>query len=354
MSIAVEEKIFHYKQPFDLESGEYLPSVKVKYTTYGTLSPQKDNVIWICHALTADANPADWWEGLVGEGKLYDPNKYFIICANMIGSCYGSSGPLDINPTTMRLYQHDFPQVTVRDMVKGLDLLREELKIDSIHTLIGGSMGGMQALEWSCEKPDLFQNMIVLATNASHSAWGIAFNETQRMTIKADPTWKRSDENAGRNGLKAARALALISYRNYDAYCNTQSETDIEKLDRYKASSYQEYQGDKLVSRFNVVSYMLLSKAMDSHQVGRGRGSVEEALAKVTANTLSIGVSSDILFPPVEQKRIADLISDAEYQEIDSFYGHDGFLVESKAITEIILAFYKSKNVNFMSHAENY
>lgn len=344
MNNQVEENLFHYNQPFELETGEVLPRIKLSYTTLGKINQNQDNIIWICHALTADANPADWWEGLIGKGKLYDPDHYFIICANMMGSCYGSSGPLDTNPITMRLYQHDFPQVTVRDMSKALDLLRQELNIQKIHTLIGGSMGGMQALEWACLEPNLFENLIVLATNAQHSPWGIAYNETQRMAIMADPTWKSDHPEAGRKGLKAARALALLSYRNYDAYCNTQAETDIDKLDHYKASSYQQYQGDKLVKRFNLASYMLLSKAMDSHHLGRGRESVENALASIKAKTLSIAVSSDVLFPPIEQKRIADGVKGGKYVEIDSFYGHDGFLVETKAIDEIIKKFYQSTN----------
>jgi len=345
MSCTVEEKLYHFDQPFELEGGGVLPRIKLQYTTFGKLNTAKDNVIWICHALTADANPNDWWEGLVGEGKLYDPKHHFIICANMLGSCYGSSGPLDTNPSTMRLYQHDFPEVSVRDMSKALDLLRVHLEITHIHTLIGGSMGGMQALEWACEHPSIFDNLIVLATNAQQSPWGIAFNETQRMAISADPTWKKNIPEAGRKGLKAARALALLSYRNYDAYCNTQSETDIEKLDHYRASSYQQYQGEKLVKRFNVASYILLSKAMDSHHLGRARGGLAKALQKITANTLSIGVSSDMLFPPVEQRKIAEGIPNAVYEEIDSFYGHDGFLVETKAINEIILRFYQDKKV---------
>jgi len=345
MNSIVEEKLFHFDRPFELEGGSVLPRIKLQYTTFGKMNAQKDNIIWICHALTADANPSDWWEGLVGEGKLYDPKQHFIICANMLGSCYGSSGPLDTNPASMRLYQHDFPEVSVRDMAKGLHLLSEHLGIQQIHTLVGGSMGGMNALEWACEHPSLFENLIVLATNAQQSPWGIAFNETQRMAIAADPSWKKNTPEAGRKGLKAARALALLSYRNYDAYCNTQSETDIEKLDHYRASSYQQYQGEKLVKRFNVASYILLSKAMDSHHLGRGRGGLENALQKITANTLSIGVSSDMLFPTVEQKRIAEGVRNAVYEEIDSFYGHDGFFVETKAINEIILRFYQDKKV---------
>ena len=236
-------------------------------------------------------------------------------------------------------------------MMNALELLRKSLQIETIHTLIGGSMGGMLALEWSCTHPEISKNLILLATTAQQSPWAIAFNETQRMAIAADPTWKKNSPEAGRNGLKAARALALLSYRNYEAYCKTQSETDIEKLDHYKASSYQQYQGEKLVNRFNVASYILLSKAMDSHHLGRSRESVEEALKRIKANTLSIGISSDMLFPPKEQERIAKGINNGVYKEIDSFYGHDGFLVETKAIYEIIIRFYTNNKIDI--HARN-
>ena len=343
----MDTHVFKYDDSFELESGVTLPRFQLEYATMGVLNEKRDNVIWVCHALTANAYANDWWDGLIGKGMMYDPDHHFIICANMLGSCYGSSGPIDTNPETKRMYGIDFPTYTVRDVVGTLDLLRKHLEFDKIHTLIGGSMGGMQAIEWAITHPDVADNLILLATNAKHSPWGIAFNESQRMAIEADPTWREYRKDAGQNGLRAARSMALISYRNYEAYWNTQSETDIEKLDRYKAQSYQQYQGDKLVRRFNCHSYYLLSKAMDSHHVGRGRGGIEKALIKVTSNTLVIGVSSDLLFPTSEQRTLAENIPGATYQEIDSFYGHDGFLIETKAITQHIKEFYESKNVKF-------
>lgn len=346
--LRVESSLFKYDKEFELESGETLPRIQIQYNTYGALNEAKDNVIWVCHALTASSEVHSWWEGMLGEGKLLDPTKYFIICANMLGSCYGSTCPLDTNPNTQDYYLLDFPQYTVRDVVNTLELLRQDLGITKIHTLYGGSMGGMQAMEWAILKPELFENMVLMATNAKHSPWGIAFNETQRIAIQVDPTWKEHYPEAGKEGLKAARAIALLSYRNYDAYWNTQNETDIEKTDHYKASSYQQYQGDKLISRFNCQSYWFLSKAMDSHHVGRGRGSLANALTMIKANTLVIGISSDVLFPPSEQKFLAENIKDAVYAEIDSFYGHDGFLIETKLLTEIISDFYESKNVKLL------
>jgi homoserine O-acetyltransferase len=338
----VENKNFKYNDTITLESGELLHGFQLNYSTLGKLNADKSNVIWVCHALTANSDVVSWWDGMIGDGALFDPSKHFIICANILASCYGSTGPLDINPQTHKQYFLDFPQITIRDMVQALNILREDLGITKIQTLIGGSLGGQQAMEWAIIHPNLIENLVLLATNAQHSPWGIAFNESQRLAIMADPTWKDEHAEAGRAGLKAARAAALLSYRNYEAYWRTQSDTDIEKTDHYKAQSYQQYQGDKLVSRFNVHSYWYLTKAMDSHHVGRSRGGVENALAQIKAKTLVIGIISDILFPVEEQKRLAELIPNGVYVEIDSFYGHDGFLIETKEIVSIINDFYHS------------
>lgn len=340
----MEQHLFKYTQAFELESGEILPRFQLLYCTWGKLNEQKDNVIWICHALTGNAEADEWWEGMVGEGKMFDPTKHFIICANMLGSCYGSTGPLDINPKTQSHYLLDFPSYTVRDAARSFEELRKHLELDKIHTLIGGSMGGMVAVEWAIiNHSGIFDHLVLLATNAKHSPWGIAYNESQRMAIMADKTWKDHSPNAGKEGLKAARAMALLSYRNYEAYWKTQSETDIEKTDHYKASSYQKYQGEKIITRFNCQSYWFLSKAMDSHHVGRGRGGIEKALEVVQTKALVIGITSDMLFPISEQKYLAEHLPNAIYEEIDSFYGHDGFLIEYNMITEIMDHFYTNE-----------
>lgn len=339
----MDSKLFISDEELELESGLKLPGFQLHYSTLGNFDPQKNNVVWICHALTANSNAAEWWDGLVGNNKLFNPNDHFIICANVIGSCYGSSGPTEINPITKKKYFLDFPQVTIRDMVAAFEKLRQHLKIERIHTCVGGSLGGQQAMEWAVLRPGLFDHLILMATNAQHSPWGIAFNETQRMAVMADPTWQQESLTAGQEGLKAARAIGMLSYRNYEAYWNTQLDTDIEKLDHYKASSYQIHQGEKLVKRFNVHSYLLLTKAMDSHHVGRGRGGVLNGLRAIKARTLVVGISSDYLFPVREQKFLADNIENAIYTEIDSFYGHDGFLVEFKAIDERIRDFYNNQ-----------
>jgi homoserine O-acetyltransferase len=331
---------YTYDQEFELELGGKLPEFELYYTTYGKLNADRSNVIWVCHAFTGNSNYQDWWPGLFGPGLLYDPEEYFIICANMPGSCYGSTGPLSINPVTGIPFYHSFPELTNRDILRSFGLLRKHLEISKIHTVTGCSLGGQQALEWAVSEPELFENLIAIGANANHSPWGIAFNETQRMAIRQDLTWELSTDTAGLSGMKIARAMALISYRNYNTYKATQSEDDMDKTDGYKACSYQIYQGEKLAKRFNAFSYWYLSKAMDSHNIGRGRGTVEEALKRVTAKSLFIGLVSDILFPIPEQKYLASKVDKGKFVSIDSLYGHDGFLLEPEKLTQVIRAFY--------------
>ncbi len=334
---------FKYNHPFTLESGQTLPGYHLAYTTHGVLNKRKDNTVWIFHALTANSDPAEWWPGLVGEGKLFDPSLYFIVCVNMPGSCYGSLGPLDTDPVKQEKYYHEFPFFTPRDMIRAYHPLREMLGITKIHIGIGGSMGGQQLLEWAIEEPELFSHIFPIATNAQHSPWGIAFNASQRLCIDVDATWQQKKDEAGIEGMKAARSLALLSYRSYDTYQSSQSEQDINKLSGFKSESYQRYQGQKLALRFNAFSYYILSKSMDSHNVGRNRNGVREALGKIKARTLSIGIETDVLFPPSEQALIADCIPGAAFSTIQSPYGHDGFLLEYEQISNLITEFVQQK-----------
>jgi homoserine O-acetyltransferase len=328
--------IFNSDKSLRLESGSLIPNYHIAYTTYGQLNQAKDNVVWIFHALTANSHAAEWWPGLVGEGKLFTPGKYFIICVNMPGSCYGSTGPLDTDPATGEPYFHHFPFFTPRDMARAYQPLRKYLGIQRIHIGIGGSMGGQQLLEWAVEEPGLFEYIFPIATNARHSAWGIAFNSSQRMCIEADSTWKEKNAAAGMEGMKAARSIALISYRHYETYHASQSEPLVEKIENYKSESYQKYQGEKLGRRFNAFSYYFLSKSMDAHNLGRGRESIEGALGRIQAKTTVIGITSDILFPLSEQQFIAENISGGTFIPINSLYGHDGFLLEYEQIGKII------------------
>ncbi len=342
----VQEHTFKYSEFFPLESGESLPGFQLFYTTFGTLNARRDNVIWVCHALTGNANVLDWWPGLFGEGKLYNPADYFVICVNMLGSCYGSTGPLSVNPQTNVPFFHSFPTITNRDVVRAFDLLRQALAIDQIHTLIGGSMGGQQALEWSIMQPEAVQHLIQIASNAQHSPWGIAFNESQRMAIQNDASWLEDQPDAGLEGMRTARAIALLSYRHYRTYQKTQQDTSSEQLSNYRASSYQRYQGEKLARRFNAFSYWTLSCAMDSHHVGRGRDSVINALQQVKAKTLQVGIETDVLFPPSEQQFLAHHIPSSQLVIIDSGYGHDGFLLEFAQLSQHITNFYREKSAS--------
>jgi homoserine O-acetyltransferase/O-succinyltransferase len=332
----LETKYFVSNQPFTLEIGQTLDQLTIAYTTEGKLNKQQNNVLWVCHALTGSAHATDWWSGLIGPGKLFDPEHYYIVCANVLGSHYGSTSALSANPNTGQQYLHSFPTITVRDIVNGFDMLRKHLNISTIHTCIGGSLGGQQALEMAIMWAGSIQNLILIATNAQFSPWGIAFNETQRMAIMADPTWAEQHERAGSNGLKIARAIALLSYRNYQTYAITQQRSN-EPLDKnFRAATYQHYQGQKLVNRFNAFSYFALTQIMDSHDVGRGRAAVADVLAQITARTLVLGIESDVLFPISEQKFLAQHIPNAQLEIIDSLYGHDGFLIENQLLTKVI------------------
>lgn len=335
---------FHYKERFSLENGAVLPEFTLSYHTYGQLNEKKDNVIWICHALTGSSDVESWWPGLVGEGLTFDTKNYFIVCANIIGSCYGSTGPLSVNPEKGQPYYHDFPFITIRDMVGTYQLLAQHLGIQKIHLLVGGSMGGYQALEWAIIQPGFIEQLFLQVTSARESSWRIAIHTAQRMAIEADCTFGESHDKAGEKGLKAARAIGMLTYRNPHIYEDKQRDEDVNKLDDFKASSYIEYQGNKLAKRFNAFSYWVLSKAMDTHNLARGRNkSIEEMLQSISQRTLLIGIETDILCPLHEQEYLADHIPDAELVVIHSEYGHDGFLTEKKHIETHLKRWLKEK-----------
>lgn len=335
--------IYQHQEPFLFENGRELVDLQISYEVFGELNADRSNVVWVCHALTANANVLDWWPGLFGKDDLFNPKDYYIVCANVIGSAYGSSNPLSINPATGQPYYLSFPEFTVKDLVNAHQLLAGHLGICQIEILIGGSLGGQQALEWAASNTIAINQLIVVGTNAVHSPWGIAFNESQRLAITADRTFYANHPDGGIKGLKVARSIALLSYRNYSTYDHTQRDTDDNKVSDYKAASYQNYQGEKLVKRYNAYSYFYLTKAMDSHNLARGRKSLTAALAAIHCPTLVLGVNTDMLFPTEEQKFIAQHIPNANYQEIESTYGHDGFLIETKKLTAIIHHFLENK-----------
>lgn len=340
---------FHVTQPVELESGEQLPGFQLRYTTLGRLNEDRSNVVWICHALTGNSDFTSWWGQLVQPGGPFDPEKYFIICANALGGCYGSTGPLSVNPLTQEPYFHDFPVLTNRDVVRAFALLRKHLNLPRIDTIIGGSLGGQHVLEWAIQEPDVFDKIVAIATNAWHSPWGIAFNEAQRMAIEADKTWTTRDERAGLKGLQAARAIGILSYRNYIAFGKTQSEKQINVTQDFRAATYQRYQGEKLARRFNAFTYYRFTQLMDSHHVGRNRESAEAALASIQARALIIGVEGDVLFPVEEQQYLAAHIPGAHLHILHSHYGHDGFLIEFDQLQSVLHTFLVQKKSNVIA-----
>lgn len=337
--VDMTQEVFSYDEELRLESGESLSGFQISYTTQGHLTPKKDNVIWVLHALTGDANVQQWWGGLVGDDKFFDPTKHFIVCANLLGSCYGSTQPLSENPKTGKPYYYEFPNLTTRDLAKSLDLLREHLGIEKIDTVIGGSLGGQVALEWAYLLQNRLKHAIILASNAKASPWIIGFNEAQRMAIESDCTWGKNHADAGKKGLETARAIGMLTYRHPETFLQNQTDTG-ENLDNYKISSYLRYQGLKLSNRFNALSYWILSKAMDSHNIGRGRGGTEKALSQIQSNVLAIGVDTDVLFTRTESQWISKHVPHGTYREISSIYGHDAFLIEFGQLNYILRSFY--------------
>ena len=337
-------KTYYHNSPVTLESGEIVPDVTIAYDTFGTLSEAEDNVIWVCHALTANSDVKDWWPNTVEEGRFLDPNKYFIVCANFLGSHYGTTSPLSINPTTGEKWYYDFPRITVRDMVTCHRLLAKHLGIDRVKLLIGSSIGGFQCMEWAVTEPDFMENLALIATTTNTEPWAAAFNESQRMAIRADGTWGQLRDDAGLDGMAVARSIALISYRGAPAYNATQQDRDnpTDAAFERRDHTYQQLQGEKLRRRFNAFSYYRMTEAVDSHNFGRGRGSVANALRQIKARTLVVAISSDILFPVEAHIPMRQYISDVEYHLIESSFGHDGFLVEHEKLNNII--------TNFMNH----
>ncbi len=328
-----------------LESGKTIDNLTIAYDTYGTMSERGDNVVWVMHALTADSDVADWWPHTVEKDRFLDPDKWFVVCANVLGSCYGTSGPQSIDPATDKPYYDTFPDVTVRDMVTCHQILAWHLGIKKISTIIGSSLGGFQAIEWLVTDPDIADRAVLIATDYQCRPWLAAINKTMYMAIEADNSYGESRKDAGAKGLAAARAIGLLSYRGQAAYDITQSDTDREE-DPFtrRVHSYQAYQGKKLCDRYDAYSYVRMCRSADSHDVGRGRGGHAEALGRIKADCLVVAISSDILFPPSYHRELASMLPRAEYHEISSEFAHDGFLIEHEKLNSLISDFYSRRS----------
>lgn len=333
------KKEYIHNEIFEFEAGGKLSGLKVAYhcSERPWEAGDERKVIWICHALTANSDPTDWWPELVGPGKLFDTEKYFVVCANMIGSPYGSSGPATENPLTGKPYYFDFPLITVRDIVKANILVRKHLGIEKIDLMVGGSIGGFQSVEWCIMETEVIEKTILIACGVRVTPWLTAWEQSQKMALEADPTFRACESlKGGEAGLRCARSIALISYRSYEGYNATQQEADEDCLFADRAGSYQRYQGKKLSDRFDAYSYYCLTNSVNSNNVGRGRGGVEAALATIKSDVTVIGIDSDRLFPVEEQILIHKAIPGSKYHEITSKFGHDGFLLENDQLTRII------------------
>lgn len=332
----VSPQYYYHSDRFETEHGGVLPSLKIAYNTYGKLAPDRGNVIWVCHALTANSDVADWWPNTVEKDKFLDPDRYFIVCANILGSHYGTTGPLSTNESTGSSYYSNFPFITVRDAVSAHMLLAKHLGISKVKMLIGSSIGGFQAMEWAIMQPNFAEKLALIATSAASSPWAIAINESQRLSISADSSYGEPRDDAAMKGMAAARSIALLSYRGSTAYNNTQAEKEGSVVNDFRAASYQRYQGEKLCRRFNAYSYYKLLQLQDSHNVGRGRGSIDRALAKIKARTLLVCITSDILYTIEDHTKMYSAIKDSSLHMISSDYGHDGFLIEHEKLNKLI------------------
>jgi homoserine O-acetyltransferase len=339
--------------PLRLEAGGELPGVRIAYETWGTLNAERSNAVLVLHAATGDshvAGPAEpghptpgWWGDLVGPGRALDPQRWFVVAPNVVGGCQGSTGPSSRAPDG-RWWGSRFPLVTPRDTVAAERVLADELGIDQWALVIGGSMGAMRALEWAVTEPDRVARLMFLAGPAASSAEQIAWAHCQLAAIRSDPNWRGGDYydappgEGPHNGLAVARRMAHLSYRSpYELQTRfgrkPQDGEDPFTGGRYAVESYLDHHGDKLVRRFDAGSYVRLTEMMNAHDVGRGRGGVAAALARVRARTMAVGISTDRLYPVADQEEVARGIRGAELRVIDSPYGHDGFLIEWEAVS---------------------
>ena len=351
-------------RPFALESGGVLDEVVIAYESWGELNADASNAVLVCHALTGDSHAAGdiepghvadgWWNALIGPGKALDSDRFFIVCANVLGGCQGSTGPSSIDPGTGTHYGPTFPQVTIRDIVRSQKRLSHNLGIHQWLSVVGGSMGGMQVLEWGAMYPERVRSIMPIAAVAAASAMQIAWSAVERLAIVNDPAWRDgwfydSPEAEGPwRGLALAREISQITYRTTHVFDERfgrevhDPRRELEQWGRFEIESYLDHHGQKLVRRFDANSFLVLSKAMDLHDVGRGRGGIARVLGDINVPALTASVSSDILYPPYQQAEIHDLIlkggGECQYEVVNSPQGHDGFLLESGFLGPLIAA----------------
>lgn len=334
-------KSITFDNPLVTETGHELQEPTVAYRAWGNLNRHRNNAVLVCHALTGNTRADEWFSGLFGKGKILDPERHFIICPNALGSCYGSTGPTSVNPESGRAYRADFPEVNVRDMVRLHQRLLDSLGVQGVELVIGGSLGGMQALEFAIM--DLrTRSAVVIGMGKAHSPWAVGISHTQRQAIYNDPNWNEGyydEEHPPDEGLSLARMIAMNSYRSPKDFESKFGRRLQEGSDIFEVESYLNYQGEKLTGRFDAVSYVRLTQAMDAHDVAHNRTTHEEILGGVRSPVLVIGIDTDMLYPTDEQKELAALLPYGEYAEIASPYGHDAFLIEFEQINRLVHTF---------------
>jgi homoserine O-acetyltransferase/O-succinyltransferase len=329
---------WHSDTPFLLENGEPIPNLQLAYRTWGTLNANGDNAIIVCHALTGTADADQWWSAILGPGKALDPNHDFIICSNVLGGCYGSSGPTSLH-NDGKPWGSRFPEITIRDQVQAQIKLANALGIRNIKQVIGGSLGGLQALEWALLDPLRVQSVISIAASAKHSAWCLTWNEAQRLAITADQKFQNGDyalDDPPNAGLGAARAIAMATYRS-SASLNQRFDRNHDENNNFSSQSWLRHHAKNLVQRFDANSYLRLINAMDTHDVGVTRDGTYQALQKITQKTLLISIHSDVLYPPSDQFDLLEQLPNAKLAMLPSVHGHDGFLIDADRLNELLL-----------------
>ena len=328
-----------------LESGEVLKDAEIAYRTWGRLENAAEHAILICHALTGSADVEAWWPDIIGAGKTFDPARDYIVCANILGSCYGTTGPVSYKPGTESRYQADFPDVSVRDMVELERILLDELGVEHIELVTGPSLGGMQALEWASMYPERVGSVVPIGVGGRHSAWCIGVSEAQRAAIAADPNWNDgyySDDCPPVKGLAAARMMAVCTYRSWQSF-DERFGRDLRAEDEYQVQSYLWHQGEKINDRFDANTYVTLTHAMHTHDLARGRGDYPDVLRSIEQPALVVSVSSDALYPPEEQQFLSEFLPNSKYEILDCPHGHDGFLIETETLGRMIAEFRAGK-----------
>ena len=354
LSLNLQTYTEHFTNPLYLESGRILEPYDITYETYGTINDDKSNVIVICHALTGshhcaglykDENKAGWWDGLIGSGKTIDTDKYFVICSNVIGSCFGSTGPMSLQHPHHEPYRYKFPVVTIKDMVKAQRILFDRLDIHRVYAIVGGSMGGMQALQFAIHYPNFAQKIIVMASTYATQPWAIAFNKVAQESILNDPEFKDGYYNPqvikqkGLSGMAVGRMAGHISFLSHesmnDKFGREYKRTDglYELFGKFQVESYLEYNGNNFTKWFDPLAYLYITKAINIFDLARGFDSLDEAMKRINSDLHLISFKNDMLFKNFEMKELDDVLNrvgnkNHTYIDIDSDYGHDAFLVE--------------------------